>query len=168
MEMSSRRILYESNGDTRLPMASTTKIVTALTVLENCEDLHAEMVIPNEAVGIEGSSVYLQEGDIYTVKELLFGLMLRSGNDCATALALRFADNIGDFAVKMNKVAQKAAHKVTPIIFASKKKKGYVAPESICTRLASILFHTYYALKPQKLLPSLKRLYKVLPLLKIF
>ena len=107
MEMSSRRILYESNGDTRLPMASTTKIVTAITVLEICEDLQSEIIIPNEAVGIEGSSVYLQEGDTYTVKELLMGLMLRSGNDCAMALALNFAENICDFTAKMNREAQK-------------------------------------------------------------
>lgn len=108
MEQTSRRILYERNGDTRLPMASTTKIVTALTVLECCDDLSAKMEIPIEATGIEGSSVYLKCGDLYSVEELLYGLMLRSGNDCATALALYCEGNLAEFAAKMNKTAQKA------------------------------------------------------------
>ena len=65
MELHSRRILYELRGDTRLPMASTTKIATAATVLRLCEDIGGEFSIPQEAVGIEGSSVYLQQGEIY-------------------------------------------------------------------------------------------------------
>ena len=108
MELYSRRILYASNADTRLPMASTTKILTATTVLELCDNLQEEIKIPDQAVGVEGSSVYLKKGDIYTVEDLLYGLMLRSGNDCATALALRFGGDIANFAVKMNATAQKA------------------------------------------------------------
>ena len=108
MEVNSRRILYESNGDMRLPMASTTKIATAITVLELSQSIAEEVTIPAEAVGIEGSSVYLQEGDRYTVEELLYGLMLRSGNDCATALALHCSGTVGDFATSMNERAQKA------------------------------------------------------------
>lgn len=106
MELQSRRILYASNADTRLPMASTTKILTAITVLENAPSLNEELIIPESATGIEGSSVYLKSGDKYTVEDLLYGLMLRSGNDCATALALRFGGSIGGFSAKMNKVAQ--------------------------------------------------------------
>ena len=108
MEINSRRILYEAHGDIRLPMASTTKILTCATVLEECEDLKEEITIPSEAAGVEGSSVYLKENDVYTVEDLLYGLMLRSGNDCATALALRFGGNIEKFAAKMNQTAQKA------------------------------------------------------------
>ena len=108
MELESRRILYESHGDIRLPMASTTKIATAVTVLSLCEDVGAEFAIPKEAEGIEGSSVYLKGGDIYSVEDLLYGLMLRSGNDCATALALYCCGNISAFASKMNETAQKA------------------------------------------------------------
>ena len=108
MELYTHRVLYEKNGDTRLPMASTTKIVTAITVLELSEDLQEEVIIPAEATGVEGSSVYLQEGDRYSIEGLLYGLMLRSGNDCATALALYCTGSVGGFSTKMNEIAQKA------------------------------------------------------------
>ncbi len=108
MELNSRRILYERKGDMCLPMASTTKILTAITVLENASNLNEEIRIPPQAVGIEGSSVYLKEGDIYSIKDLLYGLMLRSGNDCATALAFYIAGNINNFSKLMNLTAQKA------------------------------------------------------------
>ena len=108
MELHTRRILYESNGDIRLPMASTTKIATAATVLRLCEDIGAEFSIPQEAVGIEGSSVYLQQGEIYSVEDLLYGLMLRSGNDCATALSLYCSGSIENFSRHMNETAQRA------------------------------------------------------------
>ncbi len=108
MEVNSRRILYESRGDLRLPMASTTKIVTAITVLESCDNLNESFSIPSEAVGVEGSSVYLKKDEVYTVEELLYGLMLRSGNDCATALALYASGSVANFTAKMNETAQKA------------------------------------------------------------
>ena len=94
-------ILKGENYNVRMPMASTTKIMTALLICENCRP-EETIVIPKEAVGIEGSSVYLKEGEKYTVKELLYGLMLRSGNDCAVALALHLAGNIKNFADMMN------------------------------------------------------------------
>lgn len=108
MEQKSRRILYASNADTRLPMASTTKILTAITILENCDDIDKIIEIPTKAVGIEGSSIYLKSGDKYSIRDLLYGLMLRSGNDCATALALNNSHSIDAFACKMNLTAQKA------------------------------------------------------------
>ncbi len=108
IECNSGRILYESHGDLRLPMASTTKILTAITVLDAVCDLQEEIVIPPEAVGVEGSSVYLKAGDTYTVEELLYGLMLRSGNDCAMALAFAFGGTVADFCTQMNMTAQKA------------------------------------------------------------
>ena len=106
MEKESRRILYEYNGETCLPMASTTKIATAITVLENCDDLKTPFTIPKAAVGIDGSSIYLQEGDCYSTEELLYGLMLRSGNDAATALAIKIAGNVEEFNQKMNETAK--------------------------------------------------------------
>lgn len=108
MELNSRRVLYEKNGDIRLPMASTTKILTAITVLENYNTIEKEILIPEQAVGIEGSSVYLKKDETYTIKDLLYGLMLRSGNDCATALAIDCAGNEALFSTKMNQTAQKA------------------------------------------------------------
>ncbi len=105
MERSSRRVLYSRNADERLPMASTTKIVTALTVLNNA-NLDETVEIPQKAVGIEGSSVYLCAGERLTVRELLLGLMLRSGNDCAVALALHTGGSVEAFAEMMNKTAR--------------------------------------------------------------
>lgn len=108
MELNSRRVLFAYSSDLRLPMASTTKILTAATILYNGTNLNEEIIIPIEAEGVEGSSVYLKSGDVYSVKDLLYGLMLRSGNDCATALALYHSGSIEDFAIEMNKTAQKA------------------------------------------------------------
>ena len=97
-----RRVLAGTNIDARLEMASTTKVVTALVVIEN-NDLNRVVTVPKEAVGIEGSSVYLRAGDKYTVRELLYGLMLRSGNDCAVALAINTAGSVEAFAELTNK-----------------------------------------------------------------
>lgn len=117
MERSTRRVLFEKNSDLCLPMASTTKIVTALTVLRNTE-LDEVVEIPKAACGIEGSSVYLREGEHLTVRELLYALMLRSGNDCATALALHVSGSIESFADLMNVTARdlgcKSSHFANP------------------------------------------------------
>ena len=108
VEVSSGRILYASNVETALPMASTTKIATAITVLEHCDNLQEQIRIPKQAAGVEGSSVYLQEGDVYSVEDLLYGLMLRSGNDCAVALALHVGKSIENFSTLINQTAEKA------------------------------------------------------------
>ncbi len=108
MEAKSRRILYAFNADAPLPMASTTKIVTAITVLNYCDNLQEIVCIPQQAVGIEGSSVYLQEGAEYSVEDLLYGLLLRSGNDCAAALALHVGKSLQNFSTLMNQTAEKA------------------------------------------------------------
>ncbi len=94
------------NADERLPMASTTKIMTALVVLENRE-LECEVTVPKEAVGIEGSSLYLSEGDTLTVRDLLYSLMLRSANDAAVTLAMEVGGDIAGFAELMNARAEK-------------------------------------------------------------
>ena len=110
MEQSSQRVLFEKNSDMHLPMASTTKIVTALTVLEHAR-LDEVVCIPKEAVGVEGSSIYLREGEHLTVRELLLGLMLRSGNDSAVALALHVGGSVEAFADLMNETARKVGCK---------------------------------------------------------
>lgn len=107
VEKNSERVLYEKNSREKKYPASTTKILTAITVIENC-DVNALVTVKKETTGIEGSSIYLEEGETLTVKELLYGLMLRSGNDCAETLAVYCSDNIGDFARLMNETAKKA------------------------------------------------------------
>lgn len=104
VELSSRRFLFEQNADERLPMASTTKIMTALVILEE-ENLDEVVTVPKEAEGTEGSSVYLRAGDKISVRDLLYGLMLRSGNDCAVTLALHHSGSIRSFAQAMNEKA---------------------------------------------------------------
>lgn len=87
IETSTNRVLSENNKDIELAMASTTKIMTALITLENCPNLEEIVDIDNRSVGIEGTSIYLRKGEKLSVKELLYGLILASGNDASLALA---------------------------------------------------------------------------------
>jgi len=113
----SGRVLLEKDADSSSLIASTTKIMTALVVCEQCNVLD-RMRIPKEAVGIEGSSMYLQEGEVLTIQELLYGLMLRSGNDAAVALAIYCGGTVEGFAELMNDKARvlglKNTHFVNP------------------------------------------------------
>ena len=104
MEVSTGRVLHEVRSRERAYPASTTKILTALVVLETLP-LELEVTVPREAAGVEGSSVYLREGETLTVEELLYALMLRSGNDAAVALALAAGGSIPAFAAMMNRRA---------------------------------------------------------------
>lgn len=117
IEANSGMVLLESNPDLRLPMASTTKTMTALITLENCA-LDELVRIPKEACGIEGTSMYLQAGEEVTVRDLLYGLMLASGNDAAVALAMHIAGSTEKFADMMNaraaEMGLKNTHFVTP------------------------------------------------------
>ncbi|MBQ7565822.1 MAG: D-alanyl-D-alanine carboxypeptidase [Oscillospiraceae bacterium] len=97
-------ILFEKNASSRSLIASTTKIMTALLIAEHC-DADAQVVIEPEAVGVEGSSMYLREGDIFTVRQLLYGLMLQSGNDAAAALAQYLDGDEETFVRRMNERA---------------------------------------------------------------
>ena len=99
------RVLYEKDANSKSLIASTTKIMTALVVCEHCNVLD-RMEIPKEAVGIEGSSMYLQEGEVLSLQELLYGLMLRSGNDAAVALAIYCGGTVEGFAAMMNDKAR--------------------------------------------------------------
>ncbi len=108
LECASGRVLNEKNADLRRPMASTTKIATAITVIENVGDLDAVVQVPAVAQGVEGSSIYLKAGEKLKVIDLLYGLMLQSGNDCAVALAIITAGNVDEFARLMNETAKKA------------------------------------------------------------
>lgn len=105
MEPTSGDVVYARNGTERLPMASTTKIMTTLVALKKAEDLKRSYAIPQEAVGIEGSSIYLQAGEHLTLEELLYGVMLESANDAATAVAILVSGSVEDFANEMNAMA---------------------------------------------------------------
>ncbi len=117
VDASTGRVLYEKDADSRSLIASTTKIMTALVVCEQCNVLD-RVKIPKEAVGIEGSSMYLKEGEILTVQELLYGMMLHSGNDAAVALAIWCGGTIEGFAQLMNDKARSlgmtSSHFVNP------------------------------------------------------
>ena len=98
-------ILYEKDCRRRMGPASTTKIMTALTVLRHASP-HETVTVPSEAVGTEGSSVYLCLGERLTVEQLLYALLLSSANDAAVALAVHISGSIEDFAEEMNGYAQ--------------------------------------------------------------
>lgn len=105
MELSTGTVLEESNADRKLPMASTTKIMTAIIVIEE-NDLDEVITVPDEAVGVEGSSIYLKKEEQIDIRDLLYGLMLRSGNDSAAALAIHNSGSIESFVEKMNAKAK--------------------------------------------------------------
>ena len=93
--------LFKKNSSKRLPMASTTKIMTAIIASERLSRDKIYEIMP-EAVGIEGSSAYLKEGDKISGEELLYALLLQSANDAAVAIAYHVSGSIEDFADLMN------------------------------------------------------------------
>ncbi len=105
IEAESGKVLYSKDADARRPMASTTKIMTALIALDR-GSLDSVIKIPKEAVGTEGSSVYLVENECLTLRELLYALMLRSANDAATAIAIAIGGSVSGFADMMNQKAE--------------------------------------------------------------
>ena len=117
IEGSTGTLIAEQNCDLELPMASTTKIMTAFIVLKYCS-LDDIVKVPDEAVSVEGSSMYLCRDEHLTVRDLLYGLMLASGNDAAVALACHVAGSSERFAALMNDEARvmglSSTHFVTP------------------------------------------------------
>lgn len=113
----SKTSLYEKNAQKQVPMASTTKIMTAIVVLENA-DLKTVVTVEKKAAGTGGSRLGLKVNDKITVHDLLYGLMLESGNDAAVALAIHVGGSVEGFSELMNKQAQKMglinSHFVTP------------------------------------------------------
>lgn len=105
MDMDSGKILASRNENTKYEPASITKVLTALIVIEK-GNLKDKITITNSPTREEGSSIYLKEGEILTVEQLLYGLMLKSGNDAATALAEHISGSKEAFAKEMNKKAK--------------------------------------------------------------
>ena len=133
--------IFEKAAEERSLIASTTKIMTALIICEQCNVLD-RMRIPKEAVGIEGSSMYLKEGEVLTLQELLYGLMLSSGNDAAVALAIYCSGTLEGFAEQMNDKARALGLKNTHFV----NPNGLDAPDHYSTAedLAKL---TAYAMK---------------------
>ena len=110
VEAETGEVLYERNARERAYPASTTKIMTALLVLETLErydsPIDQVVTVPREAEGVEGSSLYLKAGEKIRLEDLLYGLMLQSGNDSAVALAILTAGSTENFVAEMNAKAE--------------------------------------------------------------
>ena len=98
----SGRVLYAQNAEEERPIASITKLMTALVAVESHPDLSEVVTIRPEWTGVEGSSMYLKAGEALTLEALLYGLMLASGNDAAVAIAGFCAGDVDTFVAWMN------------------------------------------------------------------
>ena len=101
LDCNSKMTLYEKNSDMLVPIASTTKIMTALVAIKY-GDLNKKITIPERAVSIRGSKVGYKKGEIISIRELLNGLMLRSGNDASIAIAEGVSGSVEHFINLMN------------------------------------------------------------------
>lgn len=105
LEKTTNTVLFEKSAYTRTAMASTTKIMTAIIALENC-NLNEEVTISKKAAGTGGSTLGVSSNTKLTMETLLYGLLLRSGNDCAVAIAEHISGNVENFSILMNKKAK--------------------------------------------------------------
>ena len=105
MDLDSGRVLYQENIKEKKLIASTTKILTAIVTLENAS-LNKEVIIGDEVLKMYGTNIYIEVGEKITIKDLLYGLLLRSGNDAAVALAVAVSGSEEEFVKLMNKKAQ--------------------------------------------------------------
>lgn len=103
IEGNTNKVLYSHNKDTKMAMASLTKIITCIVAIENSNDLDDIVNVSDESIGIEGTSIYLKHGEQLSLRELLLGLMLASGNDCAVAIACHIGGTQQKFVDMMNK-----------------------------------------------------------------
>lgn len=106
MDINQNRIFYENNINTKHLTASIAKIMTCIVAIEN-GDSNKVCVVDEETTKQVGSSIYLQVGDKIYLKDLLYGLMLRSGNDAAYLISISVSKNISDFVLLMNTTAKK-------------------------------------------------------------
>lgn len=117
-DRASKTVLYGKSENEKCKMASTTKILTAIVVLENVSDLSAKVTISSKSAHTGGSRLGLSTGDIITIHDLLYGLLMVSGNDAAVALAEFTSGSVEDFSKLMNKKASSlgltSSHFVTP------------------------------------------------------
>lgn len=104
LEANSKRVLYEKESDKQVPIASITKVMTAIVAIEYGQ-LDDVVSVSERAIQTEGSSIYLKKGEKMTLEDLLYGLMLRSGNDAANAIAEHIGGSIEGFVHLMNEKA---------------------------------------------------------------
>ncbi|MBU3091574.1 D-alanyl-D-alanine carboxypeptidase [Clostridium sp. CF011] len=104
IDADSKIVLYEKNAYTPIEIASTTKILTALVAIK-CGDLNKKIIVSEKAASIRGSEIGLKKGEEVTLKELLYGLLLRSGNDAAIAIAEGISGSVDEFSKLMNEYA---------------------------------------------------------------
>jgi serine-type D-Ala-D-Ala carboxypeptidase (penicillin-binding protein 5/6) len=105
LDVKSGRVLYEKNARIKKSIASTTKIMTAIIAIEN-GNLEDEVIISKRAANVSGSSIDLRQGEKIKLGDLLYGLMLNSGNDAAVAIAEHIGGSVENFAFMMNKKAE--------------------------------------------------------------
>ncbi|MBO5252883.1 MAG: D-alanyl-D-alanine carboxypeptidase [Clostridia bacterium] len=156
-------VLYAKNAEEPLPMASTTKIMTALLAFES--GLQSEPVrITEEMTRVEGSSMGLMPGDILPLRELAEGMMMTSGNDSANAIALFLDDTLDDFSGRMNARADEIGMKNTSFVtpsgldaeghFSTAHDMALLAAEAMrCSDFAETVgksFQTVEFIEPQK------------------
>ena len=117
IEAETGTVVYSKNADEQRAMASTTKIMTAILTIE-AGDLDSEFTVDSYAIRVEGTSMGLQEGDRVSRRDLLYGILLPSGNDAANAAAVSVSGSIGGFVELMNHKAQElglaSTHFATP------------------------------------------------------
>lgn len=112
MDLNTGRIFHKNNINEEKLIASTTKIMTAIVAIEN-SDINETITVGDEVLKAYGSAIYIEIGEELTIKDLLYGLMLRSGNDAATVIAKNVAGSMTDFADLMNMTASKIGMKHT-------------------------------------------------------
>ena len=111
MDAGSGRVLYEQNAREPRLIASITKLMTALVALESGHELNEPVTIQPEWAGVEGSSIYLRAGEQVALETLLYGMLLRSGNDAALAVAGCCGGTVEAFVDRMNETAQRLGMK---------------------------------------------------------
>ena len=112
MDMDSKRVLYEKDIDTKRLIASTTKIMTAILAIES-NKLDDIVTIGEEVLAMYGSNIYIELGEKISLRDLVYGLMLRSGNDAAIVIATYIAGSEEKFVKMMNEKAKKIGMKST-------------------------------------------------------
>ena len=121
-DMDNNRVLKEINMNEKHLVASTSKIMTAIVAIEN-SNLDSKVIVTKDILSAVGSSIYLEIGEKISMKDLLYGMMLRSGNDAATMIAIHVSGSMEKFTEKMNEYAKKIAEKMLDII--EKNKDQY-------------------------------------------